>query len=283
MKICFIGGGNMASALIGGLLAKGYARDSIAVVEPDAEARARLQQTFGVACHDHCDSDSRAATATAQVIILAVKPQNVPEAAATLGTLRAEQLVISIAAGVRLADISSWLHGHRVLVRSMPNMPALIGEGIAGLYALPGVGVEDRRKAGAIMAAVGEFIWLEDETMMDAITAVSGSGPAYVFYFIEALEKSAAKLGFSKADATKLAIATFRGAALLAAQSTESATALRDRVTSKGGTTAAAIAVLEAAGVGNAIAHAVAAAMRRGQEMGNEPGRASGTGSVSDK
>jgi pyrroline-5-carboxylate reductase len=265
MKICFIGGGNMASALIGGLLAKGHATRSLSVAEPNEETRERLASRFGVACGAAFEN-------AADVIVFAVKPQNLQEAASALGAPGPGQLVISVVAGIRLADLCRWLGGHRRLVRAMPNMAALAGQGIAGLFALPEVNAGERDRAELILSAVGETIWLSDETMMDAVTAVSGSGPAYVFYFIEAMQRAAEKLGFGEDEARRLVLATFRGASTLALQSTEAVSVLRERVTSKGGTTAAALAVLNAAGVDQAIVKAIEAAQRRGRELGEQLG-----------
>ena len=269
MNIAFIGGGNMAQALIGGLLAKAHAREAIRVVDPAAAARDRLASQFGVECHAACSANA----VEADVVVLVVKPQQMREAAAALRPYLARQLVLSIAAGVRLADLSRWLGGHRQLVRGMPNTPALIGQGIAGLYAPPGVSDGGKRYAEQILGAVGETLWIGDEAMMDAITAVSGSGPAYVFYFIEALQHGAERLGFSTGDAHKLALATFRGAALLASAGTDPVSVLRGRVTSKGGTTEAALASMDQSGVRDAIVAAVAAANRRGQELGEQLGK----------
>jgi pyrroline-5-carboxylate reductase len=269
MKIAFIGGGNMAQALIGGLLAKGHAPEAIHVVEVAAEARARLTSQFGVECHAACD----AAAVEADVVVLAVKPQQIREAAAALRPYLARQLVLSIAAGIRLADVSRWLGGHRRLVRGMPNTPALIGQGIAGLCALPGVSEDEKRCAEQVLGSVGEILWVGDEAMMDAITAVSGSGPAYVFYYIEALQQGAERLGFSTGEARKLALATFRGAALLASGGTVPVSVLRERVTSKGGTTEAALASMDQNGVRDAIVAAVAAANKRGRELGDQLGK----------
>jgi len=268
MKICFIGGGNMGTALIGGLLAQGQTPESVAVVEPLGAVRERLAARFGIACHADCGE----AAAAVDVIVLAVKPQILRDAAAMLRPLLGNQLVISIAAGIRIADLSRWLGGYRHLVRSMPNLPALIGQGISGLCALPEVTAEEKRQAEAVLAAVGDTIWVADDALMDAITAVSGSGPAYVFYFIESLQRGAEKLGFSTNEARKLALATFRGAALLASQTPEPVAVLRAQVTSKGGTTEAALAQMEHSGIMDEIVGAVEAAAVRGREIGNEMG-----------
>ena len=268
MKITFIGGGNMAAALIGGLIGKGHAPAGIRVVELQAEARARLAAQFGVACMD----SAVAAAPLGEVVVLAVKPQQMRAAAQALGPLLAQELVITIAAGIRLVDLSRWLGGYAVLLRCMPNTPALIGAGISGLYAGAGVGAEQRAMAEAILAAVGATLWLQDESLLDPVTAISGSGPAYVFYFIEALQQAAQEMGFSATDARILAVETFVGTAKLAAQSQEQVTLLRERVTSKGGTTERALASMEADRVKDLIVRALHAANQRAHELGEQLG-----------
>lgn len=268
MKICFIGAGNIGSALIGGLLAKGQDPGSIAIVDPLATVRERLKTRFGVTVYAACVA---AATAV-DVIVLAVKPQFLREAAVALRPRLGSQLVVSVAAGIRIADLSRWLGGYRRLVRAMPNLPALIGEGISGLYALPEVTDSEKLRAETVLAAVGETMWLGEDALIDGITAVSGSGPAYVFYFIEALQQAAEQQGFSGDQAKKLALATFRGASLLAFQSPEPASVLRAQVTSKAGTTEAALVQMERSGVKDAIARAVDAAAARGRELGEQYG-----------
>ncbi|HSD42999.1 MAG TPA: pyrroline-5-carboxylate reductase [Burkholderiales bacterium] len=269
MDITFIGGGNMATALIGGLVAKGFAPQSIRVVEVVPEARKRLTDSFGVKCLER----PAAATPLGDVVVIAVKPQQMREVARELAPHLRSELVLSIAAGIRLGDIARWLGGHARLARCMPNTPALIGAGVTGLYARPAAGPEGRRNAHAILEAVGEVIWVEDEALLDPVTAVSGSGPAYVFYFIEALERAARELGLDEAGARRLAIGTFRGAAELAARSTDSPATLRSRVTSKGGTTERALATMQADGLADAIVRAVRAANERAHELGDELGK----------
>lgn len=265
MKITFVGGGNMAVALIGGLRKQGFSAAGIQVVDPVAEAREKLTDSFGVRCAPTLD----AAALNCEVLVLAVKPQQMRAALAPAAGRLRDHLVVSIAAGLRLADIGRWLGGHRKLVRTMPNTPALIGAGITGLYADASVDHEERAKAEKILTAVGRTVWIEDEAMMDAVTAISGSGPAYVFYFIEALEAAAANLGFDAASARSLAIETFLGAARLAESSAESVALLRERVTSKGGTTEAALKSFDADNVRAAIERAVQAANIRGRELGD--------------
>ncbi len=265
MKITFIGGGNMAVALIGGLRKQGYSAAGMQVVEPVEEARARLNEEFGVRCAPTLD----AAALNCEILVLAVKPQQMKEALAPAAGKLAGQLIVSIAAGLRLADIARWLGGHRRIVRTMPNTPALIGAGIAGLYADASVDLEGRMTAEKILAAVGRIVWIDDEAMMDPVTAISGSGPAYVFYFIEALEAAALNLGFEPQAARLLAVDTFLGAAKLADSSAESIAVLRQRVTSKGGTTEAALESFADDDIRSAIARGVAAANTRGRELGD--------------
>lgn len=268
-KITFLGGGNMANALIGGMIRQGFEAAGIGVVEPLADNRERLCAAFGVACH----ATAEAAALDCTALVLAVKPQQMREALAPLAGRLTSQLVVSIAAGTRLTDISRWLAGYRKLVRCMPNTPALIGAGITGLFADPSVDAAGRRQAERILGAVGKTLWIDDEALMDAVTAVSGSGPAYVFYFIEALRDAALALGFDEAQARLLALETFVGAAALATGSEEDVAVLRQRVTSKGGTTEAALNALNADGVKAAILRAVRAADARGRELGDLLGK----------
>lgn len=273
MKITFLGGGNMATALIGGLRKQGFSVAAMQVVEVLEEARVRLTETFGLRCCPAID----AAALNCEVLVLSVKPQQLKDALAPLkGPFRKQlenQLVISIAAGVRLDDISRWLGGHRQLVRCMPNTPALIGAGLTGLYAVPEVDLEGRMNAEKILSAVGNVLWTDEEARMDAITAVSGSGPAYVFYFLEALQQAAQEQGFDERTARTLAIETFIGASRLAEQSPDSVSVLRERVTSKGGTTEAALAMFNAGKVNQAIRAGVHAAANRGRALGDEMGK----------
>ncbi|HZI83548.1 MAG TPA: pyrroline-5-carboxylate reductase, partial [Casimicrobiaceae bacterium] len=185
-----------------------------------------------------------------------------------LVALLERQVVLTIAAGIRLADLSRWLGGYRRLVRAMPNTPALIGAGIAGLFALPGVDSDGRTRAAAVLEAVGGTLWCEAEEDLDAVTAISGSGPAYVFYFLEALDAAARELGFEPAHARRLALATFSGAIRLVEQSDSEPAVLRAQVTSKGGTTERAVAALDEARVADAIKAAVKAAAARSEELG---------------
>jgi pyrroline-5-carboxylate reductase len=271
MKITFIGGGNMAGALIGGLRASGIAASEIAVVEPLAQARERLVSTHGVAVAE----DAATLAPGSDAIVLAVKPQQLPAVARALAPHVGQAMVLSIAAGIRLADIRRWL-GDRAdlaLVRSMPNTPALIGMGVSGVYAGADVGDAARALAERILSAAGKVCWVEREQLLDPVTAVSGSGPAYVFYFLEALQAAGAALGLAPETARELALETVRGAAELAARSSEDFATLRTRVTSPGGTTERALASLEADGVTAAIARALQAADARAAELADQLGR----------
>ena len=273
MKITFLGGGNMASALIGGMIERGFAAADIQVVELGDAARAALESRFGVRAVASFD----AAALGCDVLVLAVKPQQMKAALAPLAGQLAGQLVISIAAGLRLADLGRWLGAtgapHTRLVRCMPNTPALIGAGVTGLYADPSVDAAGRAAAERILAAVGSTVWADNEAQMDAVTAISGSGPAYVFHFIEALEAAGRSLGFDEAGARRLAIDTVLGAARLAASSEDSPAVLRQNVTSKGGTTEAALASLAASGWHDELVAAVKAADDRGRELGAQLGQ----------
>lgn len=268
-KISFIGGGNMATALIGGLLNKGWPRDSLSVVEIDAHARERVTRELGVAAH----GDLAAGAAQADCIVLAVKPQQLRSVAEALAPHAGNALIVTIAAGIRVGDLSRWLGGHQRIVRAMPNTPALALAGITGLYAAPGVGAEDRARADAILGAAGSTLWVQDEAQIDDVTAISGSGPAYVFYFIEALQQAAIDLGFDDRAAQALALETFAGAVKLARESKDPVATLRARVTSKGGTTERALAELEKDGVRQAIGRAARAAAERSRELGDALGR----------
>jgi len=269
MNITFIGGGNMANALIGGLLKRGYTAAQLRVVEVNADNCKRLHDDYGV----QADNDLAAAVAGKDAIVLAVKPQQLRELTLQLQPLLDKQLVISIAAGIRASDIARWL-GTQSIVRAMPNTPALIQSGVAGLYALPAVSAAQRELTQTILEAVGSVVWLKEEVMLDGVTAISGSGPAYVFYFIEAMQKAARELGFDEADAKRLVIDTFLGAAKLADASADEVSVLRARVTSKNGTTERALLSMEADEVKRHIVAAVHAAALRSKEMGDELGSA---------
>ena len=270
----FIGGGNMASALVGGMLARGASPAAIRVVEPQAAQREKFAARFaGVALHA---ASTAAALEGASLVVFAVKPQQMQEASdAVAPALRRspDTGVLSIAAGIRIGDLARWLGGHARIVRAMPNTPALIGRGISGAYAASDVDADLRTRCTALLGAAGPVIWVADEAMLDAVTGVSGSGPAYVFYFLEALEAAARELGFTATDARTLAYATFDGAIALARESTEDPATLRAQVTSKRGTTERAIALMESEAVKTKIIAAVKAAAARARELGDELGR----------
>jgi len=268
MHITFIGGGNMASALIGGLSRNGWHAERMRVADIDAAARDRVAREFGIAVYDNAS----AAVANADCIVLAVKPQHLQAAARELAAHVSGKLVLSIAAGIRVRDIRRWLGGHSRIVRAMPNTPALVLSGITGLYADEDVGAADRQTAEEVLRVAGATLWVDTEADIDAITAVSGSGPAYVFYFLEALESAARKLGFDDKAARQLALETFSGAVRLAGESTVDFATLRARVTSKGGTTERALGMFEQAQVRAAIERAVQGAAERSREMADELG-----------
>lgn len=267
MNICFIGGGNMAIALIGGLLGKGFSAEHISVVEINPDNRARLQGDFGVRATDILAEG----VTGSDVVVFAVKPQQLREVAQQAAVLLDGKLLISIAAGIRASDLARWA-SNQAVVRTMPNTPALVQSGMTGLYALPTVSTAQREQAQDILMSVGEVLWLADEAMVDAVTAISGSGPAYVFYLIEALQKAAQDQGFNAEDARRLSLATFLGASKLAAASKEDVSVLRARVTSKNGTTERALLSLAANHVDEHIVQAAQAAALRAREMADELG-----------
>lgn len=260
----------MATAIIAGLIADGMAASSIEVVEPSIDAASRLKQRFGVEVQAGLDQ-----AVLHPLVVLAVKPQQLTEVASQLALRLKNHLVVSIAAGVRVDDLSRWLGGHARIVRTMPNTPAMVGAGITGLFAPRTVNEEDRSRAEAVLRAVGSVVWLEHESDLDWVTAVSGSGPAYVFYFIEALETAAKSAGLPTETARHLALYTVFGAAKLALEAGEEPSILRAHVTSKGGTTERALASLAADGFVDIMAKAVKAAAARSKELGDELGRLS--------
>ncbi len=268
MKIAFLGGGNMANALVGGLIARGFDRGSISVIEVSPPARERIA-AHGVRVSTAPDGG----LAEADTLVIAVKPQDLRAALASLASRVKEKLVVSIAAGVRIEALSRWLGGHRRIVRCMPNTPALVGAGITGLYAPAQVGEEDRAKAETILHAVGEVVWLREERLIDAVTAVSASGPAYVFWMIEQLAAFAEASGIPREDALRLARHCVFGAGKLAVQSETSPAELRRGVTSKGGTTEAALNVFAQEKLAERLARALDAATRRGAELGDILGK----------
>jgi pyrroline-5-carboxylate reductase len=265
--IAFIGGGNMASAIIGGLLRKGLPATNIRVVEPFAQARERLAGSFGVTAIEHADASLK----DASLVVWAVKPQTFREAAQQVASLVPGALHLSVAAGIRSDTIAGWLASQRV-VRAMPNTPALIGKGMTALFARDAVSAPDRALVEHVIATTGELLWLGDESQLDAVTALSGSGPAYVFYFLEAMAQAGVQMGLEPAQAGRLAIGTFVGAAQLASDSHEPPQVLRERVTSKGGTTYAAISSMEQDQMKALFIRALLAAQKRAKEMGDEFG-----------
>lgn len=265
VDIAFIGGGNMAASLIGGLIADGHPPAAIRVADPDPERRAALEARWQVAVHDSNPEAARGAA----VVVLAVKPQTLAAVAREVGPLARAQgsLVLSVAAGVRTRDLARWLGFDAPLVRAMPNTPALVQSGATALYATPGTGEAERERAESILRAVGITVWLEDEALMDAVTALSGSGPAYFFLLMEALAAAGEALGLEPAQARLLTLETAFGAARMALESDEPPAALRARVTSPGGTTERALAVLEEAGFRDLVHRAVSAARDRSREL----------------
>lgn len=266
--IAFIGGGNMASAIIGGLLNSGRPATSILVVDPGAAQRDRLAADLGVRTLSRAD----ATLAGAALLVWAVKPQLFADAAAPCAAHVGGALQLSVMAGIR-SDALARAVGTERVVRAMPNTPALIGQGIAGLYARPAVSAAERAQVERLLAPTGRTLWVAQEADLDAVTALSGSGPAYVFYIVEALVQAAAEMGLSAEHGRELALGTLAGATALAQASGDPPAVLRERVTSKGGTTHAALQVLEAAGVKAALVRAVLAAQQRARELGDEIGR----------
>ncbi len=269
MKVTFVGGGNMANALIGGMINRGFAAAEVQVIEVVPTARLRLAEQFGV----RCVAAANALATLGDVVVMAVKPQQMREAAGAIATPLGKASVLSIAAGIRLSDLSRWLGGSTSLLRCMPNTPALIGEGITAVYAQPAVDATQRANAEIILAPAGKIVWVDSEALLDPVTAISGSGPAYVFYFIEAMQEAAIELGLSPATARALALQTFRGATELATRSDESPAQLRARVTSKGGTTEQALASFERDRIKEAIRRGIHAANTRAGELAEQFGK----------
>jgi pyrroline-5-carboxylate reductase len=268
-RIAFIGGGNMASALIGGLIRQGVAPGQIDVLEPLAQARDQLKGSYGL------QPQAQAGTflAQADLVIWAVKPQAFREATRAVAPHTAAALHLSVAAGIRSDSIAQWLGVERV-VRAMPNTPALIGKGVSGLFARSAVTGADKDWVSQVMASTGEFLWFGVEQELDAVTALSGSGPAYVFYFMEAMTTAGVEMGLTREQAQQLTLATFDGASELARRSSEPPKVLRQRVTSKGGTTFAAIASMEEGDLQAEFINAIYAARQRARDLGDEFGGA---------
>lgn len=268
LRIAFIGAGNMAASLIGGLLAKGLPAGNIHASEPSAERRQQLQQDLGI----HTHADNNLACADADVVVLAVKPQVMREVCQPLAAaLQPGQLVISIAAGINCASLQKWLQ-HPTVVRCMPNTPALLQQGISGLFAVDAVNASQRQQAETILNAVGESVWVEQENLLDAVTAVSGSGPAYFFLLMEAMTDAGVKLGLDAGTAARLAQQTALGAAQMACQSDVDVATLRQQVTSPQGTTDAAIRRFEADNFRPMVERALQAAADRSAELASQLG-----------
>ena len=265
--IAFIGGGNMASAIIGGLIRQGLPAQRIIVIEPFESAQAKLQRDFGVTAI----AAPGEALQSANLVVWAVKPQTFKEAALHTRFHTKNAVHFSVAAGIRSESIAHWLGTDRV-VRSMPNTPALIGKGITALYARTAVSADDKIVVEKVISTTGDFVWLDDEAHLDAVTALSGSGPAYVFYFMEAMIEAGVDMGLSREQAGRLAIGTFAGASELARMSTEPLEILRQRVTSKGGTTYAAITSMDQDRLGTLFIRAIHAAKQRAKTLGDEFG-----------
>jgi pyrroline-5-carboxylate reductase len=263
--IACVGAGNMAQSLLRGLLASGHPAAQLRASDPIAESRARLAE-LGVATYD----DNAAAIAGADVIVLAVKPQVLGDVCAHL-RIGAGQLIISIAAGVPLASIQRWT-GSSNLVRCMPNTPALLRAGITGLFADASVSASDRARAEQVLSAVGRAIWVDAESALDAVTAVSGSGPAYFFHLMEAMIDAGVALGLDRATAAALTLETAYGAALMARQPGADAATLRRQVTSPGGTTQRALEIMAADDLAGTVQRALAAAAERSRELAEEFG-----------
>ena len=266
-SITFIGGGNMASAIIGGLVRQGTPADRITVVEPSEEARLRLREAFDI----RPLASAGSALAETAMVVWAVKPQAFREAASAVAPHTPHALHLSVAAGIRSSSMAQWL-GTEHIVRAMPNTPALVGLGMTGLFGRSGVSDVQKRLVERVMATTGQSLWVEHEEQLNAVTALSGSGPAYVFYFLEAMAQAGVDMGLTSDQAHQLAVGSFVGASGLAAQSSEPAAMLRQRVTSKGGTTQAALDSMQASGTAEKFMAAMHAARQRAVELGHEFG-----------
>ena len=267
-RIAFIGGGNLAQALMIGLQQRAFAMQNITVIEPDTAKHEHLQGTLGV----NTSANMTAGSLAVDVIVLAVKPQQLHSVAQALAPFLQSQLVVSVAAGIRTADLSRWLNGYATIIRTMPNTPAQIQSGITGAYALPAVSTAQRDIADALLQAAGEVVWLADESQLDAVTAISGSGPAYVFLMIEALTAAGVSLGLTEEQSLQLSLATFKGASLLAAGSKTPVATLREQVTSKGGTTEQGLLSMRQHDIHGMMRHAAEQAARRAKELGDQLG-----------
>jgi pyrroline-5-carboxylate reductase len=275
MNAVFIGGGNMARAIIGGLLQQGANPKSICVIEPQAQTAKLLENDFLIPTYAAV-GDAHQKIEAAHIIVLAIKPQDFKTAATELSkhlqAVAHGPAILSIAAGIQIADMSRWLE-YSACIRAMPNTPALINQGMTGLFAPASISEQQRQYAQMIGSAIGKFIWVPNESLMDAVTALSGSGPAYVFAFLEALQAGGEKMGLAPDIARELANQTLMGATALALQSSESPKSLRQKVTSKGGTTAAALEILDQRQWAAILQDALLAAQKRGAAMAKEFGQ----------
>ncbi len=267
-RLAFVGGGNMANAILGGLLREGLAPKQVVVIEPFAETADKLRKELGVEVH----AQASHVLANSDLVVWAVKPQVFKDAALPVASFTQNSLHLSVAAGIRSDSIARWLHTNRV-VRSMPNTPALVGQGMTGLFARDGVSAQDKKLVEHVLKSTGEWLWVTQESDLDVVTALSGSGPAYVFYFLEAMTEAGVQMGLSQEQAYHLAKATFGGATHLARQSSDSPQVLRQRVTSKGGTTYAALTSMAQDHVKEAFVKAMLAAQKRAGELGDEFGK----------
>jgi len=266
MNVTFIGGGNMAAALIGGLLQQGYSATQICVVDINAKARKKIKDEYNVMATESLTDG----VADSDIILLAVKPQQLSSVAQELAPLLKSHLVISIVAGIRTKEICHWLHGYTQVIRAMPNTPALVRAAITGVFALPKINKNEKYSAETILKAVGSVLWVKHEKLLDAVTAISGSGPAYVFYFMEAMQKAGIELGLDDTQSYQLSLETFLGAAKLAHISKKDVAALRSKVTSKNGTTEYAIKAMEHDEINKKIESAIHVAYKRSRELGDE-------------
>ena len=269
-NIGFIGGGNMAHSLIGGLIANGFRRDRITVAEPDEQRRAGLAAEFGI----HGLEDNLQVADSADLLLLAVKPQMMRQVAQELAQAvrQSRPLVVSIAAGIRESDLERWLGGECAIVRAMPNTPAMVGCSATALHANPKVTEQQREQAESVLRAVGIALWLSDEDLMDTVTALSGSGPAYFLLVMEVMQQAATTLGLDAESARLLTLQTAFGTAKMALESSEDAATLRQRVTSPGGTTERAVQVLEEGGVWELFHQALSAARQRSEQLAEQLG-----------
>ena len=266
-NIAFIGGGNMASCIIGGMLANGFTAQQVRVSDPGEQARDNIQATHGIVA----TGDNHSAVADADIVILAVKPQVMgPVVSDLASSLNSSCAVVSIAAGIQIADLQNWLGDSQAIVRAMPNTPAMVRQGATGLFANPLITSQHKESIQAIFNAVGIACWVDQESQIDAVTAVSGSGPAYFFLVMEVMQKVAEELGLSEQTAQQLTIQTALGAAQMASSGSLNTAELRQQVTSPGGTTHAAIESFKAGGIENTFREAMSAALNRAEEMSKE-------------